>query len=431
MRSAKKNPYAVRLAAAAKDLAKASPKKIHNILFDAFEIVAATGDVPRAKTLVDWMYGRAPAPTQVASVLSTHAIDGFCAAAKLGDCTAGLPLVGPSSPKPAALAARVKAADVMIRERVLENAYGGRMPTDDRWMKKKPSDPLRAVDRWRRVQSLAARGEEADALERLDALLDEWGADDRGAGYGDELVLALDLALRKGKKAKIPGWLERHGARFADESFLIQTALCFPAVATFVASGGLRDVIGLSEADLATAMKALDAAFPTSATAKGSRAKAPPKVQKRQVSAEYSQVHLGPATPNDAEKAQVHFQNKIDSKRGMSLFPTMVGIATPSDTDYVDAEITVSGDEKVTLTGVAQAVTFPFEVRGPLLLSSATGGDEEPFTVPNGTYDVLARFFPKKAPKRSATASLRVFSLSLSFHPAGSHGAPKTLRMAQ
>lgn len=430
MAARKKNAYAPRLARLAKELAKASPKKIHRVLFDAFEIVAATGDVARTRTLIDWMYGRAPAPLEVASALSTQAIDGFCAAAKLGDRTAGLPQHPRSEVAQPPLATRVKAAGAMARERVLGNSYGGEMPTDDSWQKLKPSDAWRAIDRWRRIQALAAGGEEREALERLDALLEDWSADARGAGYGDELVLALDLALRNGKEARIPAWLERHGVRFADEAFLIQTALCLPAVAAFIAGGGLRDVIGLSDGDLATAMKTLDAAFPAPAAQKAAPTKAP-KVQKRRVSAEYSQVHLGPETLTEAEKAQVHFQKKTDSERGMSLFSTMVGIATPNETDYVDAEITLSSSAKVDLSGVAQAVSFPLEVRGPLLLSSVSGDDDDPLSIPNGSYDVLARFVAKKAPKASAEAGLRVFSLLLSFHPAGSLGAPKTLEMAE
>lgn len=430
MAGKKKNPYAVSLARVAKELAKASPKKIHRVLFDAFEVVAATGDVARAKTLIDWMYGRAPAPVEVASALSTQAIDGFTAAAKLGDRTRGLPCHPPSAEAPGALADRVKAAEAMARDRLLMNAYAGDLPRDDGWQKKKPSDPFRAIDRWRRIQALCLAGKEADALARLEALLADWAPDERGVAYGSELVLALDLALRHGKKSEIPAWLARHGARFAEESFLLQTALCLPAVAAFVAGGGLRDVIGLSDADLDAAMKALDAAFPSAAPTKAA-AKAPPKVQKRRVGAEYSQIHLGPAAPSEGEKKQVHFQKKADTGRGMSLFPTMVGIGTPSDTDYVDVEVTLSSAKKADLAGAAQAVTFPLEVRGPLLLSSVSGDEDEPLAVPSGTYDVLARFIPKKAPKASAEAGLRVFTLLLSFHPPGTLGAPKTLKMAE
>jgi hypothetical protein len=430
MAGKKKNASASSLARVAKALAKASPKKIHAVLFEAFEIVAATGDVARAETLVGWMYGRAPAPAEVASALSTQALDGFCAAAKLGDRTGGLPRHPSSGDAPPALTDRVKAAEAVARGRVLMNSYMGDLPTDDGWQKKKPSDPFRAIDRWRRIQGLCLAGKEKDALERIASLVADWDPDERGPGYGNELVLALDLALRHGKKAEIPAWLALHGARFVDESFLLQTALCLPAVAAFVAGGGLRDVIGLSDSDLEQAMKALDAAFPAAAPAKAA-AKAPPKVQKRRVGAEYSQIHLGPEAPSDAEKKQVHFQKKADTGRGMSLFPTMVGIGTPSDTDYVDVEVSLASDAAIDLANVVQAVAFPLEVRGPLLLSSVSGDEDEPVTVPAGSYDVLARFFAKKAPKASAEAGLRVFSLLLTFHPPGKLRAPKTLRMEE
>jgi hypothetical protein len=105
----------------------------------------------------------------------------------------------------------------------------------------------------------------------------------------------------------------------------------------------------------------------------------------------------------------------------------MVGIETPSDTDYVDAEVTLSDDDVVALEGVVRAVAFPLVVRGPLLLSSVSGGEDEVLEIPSGTYDVVARFVPKKAPKASASAGLRVFALLLMFHRAGVLGAPRVL----
>jgi hypothetical protein len=153
---------------------------------------------------------------------------------------------------------------------------------------------------------------------------------------------------------------------------------------------------------------------------------ATPRVQKRRVTCEYSQVHLGPETLDAVEKGHVHFQKPDDSAKGMSLFPTMVGIATPTDTDYVDAEISLSTETTPKLDGAIQAVAFPLTVRGPLVLSSATGDDADPLVIPSGTYDVLARFVPKKVTEKTA---LRTFTLLLSFHPAGALGAPTTLRM--
>ena len=424
----KSNPWAVRLAKLAKEMAKAKPKKLHRILFDAFEIVAAAGDVPRATTIVGWMYGsRSPAPTDVASALSTAALDGFCHAAKLGDRTGGLPRHERTVTSRGPLAERVAEAETTVRGRLTMNAYSGELPTTDAWMKKKLDDPWRSIDRWRRIQRLVDEGNEKEALARIADLLDDLAPDQRGAAYGDELVLALDLALRNGGEARIPAWLARHGHRFESESFLIQSALCLPAVAASIVRGDLRETIGLSEGDLDAAMKALDEALTVAMSAVP--ATAIPKVQKRRVTCEYSQVHLGPETLDATEKEHVHFQKPDDSAKGMSLFPTMVGIGTPTDTDYVDVEISLSNETKATLDGVVQAVTFPITVRGPLLLSSVTGDDEDPFVVPNGSYDVLARFLPKKAPKASSKSALRVFTLLLTFHPAGALGAPKTLRM--
>ena len=418
----------MRLARLAKEIAKAKPKKLHRILFDAFEIVAAAGDVRRATTIVEWMHGpRSPAPTEVASALSTAALDGFCHAAKLGDRTRGLPRHERTVGSTGSLAERVAEAETTVRGRFTMNAYAGELPTTDAWMKKKLGDPWRRIDQWRRIQRLVEEGDEKEALVRIADLLDDLAPDERGVAYGDELVLALDLALRNGGKARIPAWLARHGHRFESESFLIQSALCLPAVAASIVGGDLRETVGLSDEELVTAMKAIDQALTSAMSAEPP--KATPKVQKRRVTCEYSQVHLGPETLDAAEKEQVHFQKPDDSAKGMSLFSTMVGIGTPTDTDYVDAEIALSAEKKPKLDGVVQAVTFPLTVRGPLVLSSVTGDDEEPFVIPNGIYDVLARFVPKKAPRASAASGLRVFTLLLTFHPAGSLGAPKTLRM--
>jgi hypothetical protein len=116
----------------------------------------------------------------------------------------------------------------------------------------------------------------------------------------------------------------------------------------------------------------------------------------------------------------------------MSLFPTKAGIGTPGETHYVDAEVSLSrrGLRPEDLEGAAQAIAFPLIVRGPLRLRSTSAGeDDEPLMVPPGTYDVLARFFPKKAPAKSAAAALRVFRLAITFHPPGALDAPKTLRL--
>ncbi len=420
------NPYAARLAHGAKTIAKARAEKLHAPLFDVFIVVAAAGDARRASGVLDWMYGpRVPAPTAIATALSTSAIDGFCAASGLGDRTRGLPTRdgAPSG----SLAERVAKGEAIVRDRMIANAYAGEPPSNDAWQKKAMDDPWRRIDQWRRIQRVVQK-DERDALARVDAYLDHLAVDVRGAGQGVELVLALDLALRNGEAARVPAWLACHGHRFASESFLIETALCLPAVAAAIAHGALRETVGLSDAEIDDALRAVDAAIDTSTRAKRPTA---PKVQRRRVACEYSQVHLQPATLDDAEKQQVYFQEQGDSERGMSLFPTMVGIGTPTETDYVDAEVSVSPrppPARALKTG-AQAVAFPFLVRGPLVLTSVSSADGEPLIVTPGTYDVLARFIAKKAPRVSASAGLRIFTLALSFHPAGTLGAPRTLRL--
>ncbi|MBX3230845.1 MAG: hypothetical protein KIT84_01400 [Labilithrix sp.] len=418
------------LARAAAEIAKTPPHKLHPPLFRVFLLVAATGDVPRVKRVLGWMYGaRTPAPEKVASALSTQAIDGFCAAAGLGDVTRGLPYFGPPRGEVPSLAARVAANAAMIHERVTCDAFDHAPPTD-RWRKTSPKERAHWIERWRWVQCLAREGAEREAFAQLDAYLEALGPRDPLVGSGDELALAMELAHRSGADALARPWLEKHARRFVEERFLLETALCFPAVAARIAKGALRDASGLSPADVDAALGSIDAALgETKATTKAS-AKIP-KIQKRRVSCSYSQVHLEPAALSKAEKAQVYFQKRGDAKAGMSLFETMVAIATPSETDYVDVEVVIAPAAKpeTSLAGVAQAVAFPIVVRGALVLRSVAGGDEEPLVVPAGSYDVLARFFPKKAPRASAEAGLRIFKLALVFHAKGALKAPRTLEL--
>lgn len=354
-------------------------------------------------------------------------MDVFCAAAKLGDRTQGAPgaVVG-------TLAERVTCVEATVRARVTLDCYSGEAPQDDAWQTMQ--EPWRTNHRWRRIQPLTEANEEAEALEHLTAYLADLSPEARGAGYGAELVLALDLALRARSgqvDAEIAEWIERHGHRFESEPFLLETALSFPSVASATTGGLLHGTIGLRETELDAALNAIDAALASAMKAAAKPTTVTPRIQKRRVSAEYSQVHLAPSDPTAAEAELVHFQEPGDSERGMSLFETMVAIGTPPDTDYVDAVVSIARDEAPdpALAGVVQAVSFPIVVRGPLILRSATSFDGEPLLVPPGTYDVLARFKPKKSSRASYAAGLRVFELLLSFHTAKSLGAPKTLLM--
>lgn len=147
---------------------------------------------------------------------------------------------------------------------------------------------------------------------------------------------------------------------------------------------------------------------------------------RRRVNAQYNQVWLEPETLNDAERAFAGFQRRGEYERGMSLSPTRVGIGTPIETAHVDIEVALEGDVPSALDNVVQAVAFPFEVRAPLVLIGVVETESEPFTVPHGRYDVLARFV-----YRETVASLRVYAMRLSFHPPGSQGAPRTLVIAE
>ncbi len=107
----------------------------------------------------------------------------------------------------------------------------------------------------------------------------------------------------------------------------------------------------------------------------------------------------------------------------MSIFATKVGLATPRAkraSHFVEIAL-ANGTSKSKEAGVVQAVSFPFVVTGPLFVRSVNGGgddEERDVLLPNGSYDVLARFFSKRASKRDGDAGLREFRVTLDFHPA-------------
>lgn len=431
---ARAHPVVAALGKLAKQIAKAAPEKRHASVHQAFLIAALAGDRERARVLAEALGRGAPGmppAKKVITALSTHALDVWCHAAGLGDLSGGKPTHDYAFVKEGSLDERVKAIESGVRARVTANAYAGDYPKDDSWRDRPAGDPWRFNDRWRRVQWLAmpdnaTKANELDALERLREILGEWGPTTRGAGYGSEIVLAIDVALRHGAKADAASWIETHAEKLR-ESLSAETAMCFPAIAEEMVRGGFRAAIGVAEKDLAAAFAPIEAALGAAVEAPASPKKVP-AVQKRTVTCEYSQVHLEHVELTAEEREQVFFQLDDDSKRGMSLFATRVGIATPGDTEDVRASIRIeptTKHSKADLDGAVQAVAFPLEVRGPLVLRSVSSDDDadEPLVVPPGRYDVLAVFTNEKKPKGSP---LRRFDLALSFRAEGSLGAPKT-----
>ena len=430
------NWAAKQFAVLAKKLAKTKPDKTHPILFEAWLYFVAAGDVARATRILDWTYGgRLPLPKEVATAHSTQAIDAFSAAAGLGDRTRGQPRFPPSSEAPPPLAERAQNADRMIRWQITSDRYQGNRLVGDAWRALPPTDAWRRINEWRDIQEAAApteggdpRAGEAAALDLLAALLSSLAPDQRGAAHGDDLVLGLDVALRNGRDDLAAAWVKAHGARLFD-SFHLAKLVCLSSVCAALIKGLLREVVGLPDAELAGALDALDAALRSGASL-ATPAK-PPKVQKRRVDCAYSQIHLEHDAADERELGEVYFQDERESQQGMSLFRTHVGIGTPTETSHCDVEVILDpASAPVALDGVVQAVSFPIEVRGPMRLRSVAGTDEDdPLAIPAGPHDVLATFAPKRAPKMEAAASLRVFTLRLSFRPPGSLDAPKCLRL--
>ena len=154
---AKKSPVGTKLGAIAKKLAKTKPDKAYPLLYEAFTYVAASGDVARATQLVDWMYGgRVPRPEEVATAISTPALDAFCAAAAIGDRTKGEPTwPATTEPRPP-LEARARDAGRLVRWRTMNDRYEGNRLAREQWRALPSTDPWRRINQWRDIQEAAA-----------------------------------------------------------------------------------------------------------------------------------------------------------------------------------------------------------------------------------------------------------------------------------
>jgi len=268
---------------------------------------------------------------------------------------------------------------------------------------------------------------EGEALAALTRYLDAWCEDpaQQGAGYGEEVVVGLDLALRRG--LPVDRWVTALGSRLLDW-LRMEQALCLPAVARAIVGGLLRETVGLTDAELADGLARIaEAARPHGAD---TLPRIPPgRAVKRTVSCEYSQFYLEHV---DSLQGVPYFQDPREHAQGMSIFPDRAGVGTPTETSgcTIEVKLATSADMAPNLEAAAQAVTFPFTVRGPLVLRSvaSSAADDDPFDVAHGEYDVLAMF---QSGKRRRSDSLRTFAVTLAFLPRGAFAAPKCLKLEE
>lgn len=419
----KKAPSIAALERITKALPKTKPAKAHGLVLEAFSIAALAGDVARARRLLDALYSLPPLASPV-HALSTHAVDVYCAAAGFGDLGKGEPTHQWALVSGGTHEERVVAIKLGVRRRVATNAYAKNDSLD--WRTKPRTDPWHTIGRWTEIQALVhpdtmSPEKDREALALMDALLADWPSAERGAGYGAEIIVALDLAFRLGERTIAERWLVAQGERIVRERSFYEL-VCHPTLAKEMVRGFFRPLEKANPGELATHLDAVVDGTIALANAAPAPTKKTPKVQKRRVACEYSQVHLEPSELDAAERDQVYFQKKGDSERGVSLFLTKAGIVTPSDTECVDAEVKLGGSApEASPPGAIQSVVFPLRVRGPLVLRSATSGEDEhdPLDVPPGDYDVLAAFFPPKATPKTQRA-LRRFRLEIGFFPNGS-----------
>ena len=417
-----KNWFVEDLQDVTKDLRKVRADRIGRVLFGAFTHFAFAGDVERSGTLLDAMLATAKTSTGKhgpdylhASVFVPHLVDVVSDAAKLGDRKGG----------EGSHASRVRAGELMARWWLTQDGWSGTaIPKEGSWLGKKDARS-RQIDHWRYIQSLARPTDdgkdaktEKKALASFEAYEAAWGPEERGAGYGNELVLGLDLALRHGREDLARKWRERQAHRFG-ESFQVEAALTLPSLARAAFDGWFAPVIAVSDAERASLYEAImEVVTSRAAETPAVKQKPVPRVQKRVVDASYSQFYLEHLAEEDVVE---YFQDKRESAQGMSIFPSRVGIATPSDTLEVAVEVSVA-PKPTALPKVVQSVAFPFTVGGPLVLRSVADEDvDEPIVIPPGRYDVCVQFALKKA------GNLRVFRAVMDFCPEGACDAPRCL----
>jgi hypothetical protein len=413
---------------AIRSLAKAKPGKAHPALHGAFLGFAAAGELEHAAAVIRLAYdARLPRPSELINVFGTGPMDAVCAVAGLGDLTGGVPvaghLVGASG-----LADRVRLSARFVRGRIIRDAFAGpRAP--GHW------STLEGLDLWREIQHLAGTADEAETFAAVCRYMDAWctSPSDRGAGYGNDFLLAVDLAVRRGAMRELKRWTSALGRHHVGNDVRIGEALCLTGVAGAIGNGLFAATVALSKADAAQRMFTIEEAV----SALVARAQAPHRPgfvtsARRQVSAHYSQFSLEHETSSADE---VFFQDEREHAQGMSIFVSKVGIATPADTGTCTVTIELRGDRSPAgVEGAVQAVAFPFTVTGPIFVRSVVGsnedGDEdEDVVLPHGEYDVLARFFPARASAKEAQADLRAFRVALDFHPAGALAAPRCFEL--
>lgn len=407
-------------------LATSKPKKAYPLLHQAFVVFAGAGRLAHAEAVIRLAYDpRLPRPSKPVDILGTAPMDAICVVGDFGDLTKGEPNTEYLA-RANGLAARVQAGGLLVRGDLVRDAYPHSPRPSGHW------STLAGTDLWRTIQILAVDGTAGEAFAALTKYMDSWceTPEERGAGYGKEIILALDFAVHLDATQHLERWIAAVGRHLVlYTTYRVAQALCLTGVAGAIGGGLLAPLFDLSDEDADRHLRAIEAAVAQLIAAPEIPSEYDPTTPtRREVSGIYSQFSLEHENP---PRHEVFFQDAREFDQGMSIFGSQVGIATPNETASCTVEIQLRRDPAPTsFEDAVQAVAFPFTVKGPLFVRSATGGDEDdPVVLPHGTYDVLARFFPAPAPEHEAEVGLRVFRVALDFHPAGSLGAPRCIKL--
>jgi hypothetical protein len=124
------------------------------------------------------------------------------------------------------------------------------------------------------------------------------------------------------------------------------------------------------------------------------------------------------------DPSAVYFQEDGEAEQGFSCFPRQVAFGTPDDSDECKIEVKI-GKKLPTVGSAVQAVAVPLTVDPPgglYLRTVHDSGKKMRLDVPEGEYDVLARFFPLK-PKGKTASCFSSWRVALTFLPRGTVGA--------
>lgn len=413
----------------AKNVIRADREDLWREIHEIASFFALIGAIPEALSLWEFMYsGKVPLPDpddRTISVFGDGAISALCYQLHRSDISKGKPppqfagrqhkiaLTG-------TLEERVAALDGRSRERITGDAFS---QTCD-W--ESPDAKLLPTAIYRKARLLAQpRGGKypATELEGL-SLLTGLFNDPKAIAtlhpcyQAAAFLLASDIAARHDRAREAICFLAMWHDMSIEWDYSVGEAFGLISVAGLLCEGVLskkhklrpntrEGIVNRIIADLSARLTSPEPPKPAKWTYK--------------IYVSYSQFYLEPLKENSHA---VYFQERGESEQGFSSFPRQVAFGTPDDSDECKIEVGF-GKKLPSVESAVQAVAVPLTVDAPGGLYLRTVNDssnKRRLDVPQGEYDVVARFYAR-TPKGNAASCFSSWRVALTFLPRGTVGA--------